>query len=1209
MIPIPSALLPNVDIFQSLPDFDSAKSQTELMTDRLVRTGLYFHKMKRTAGIDPARISTEMTSAASNIMAVYKERVESEYSSGVSPHFSDSQRVAEFILRLEEGSYSKESLAREFQSLSLDRHSEVFLLQHVSRLLAISSNEARDRIQADPYLLLEIQNDKNENIVEVLLQRLLQRASILPTLESIQYYSEYSSKDLLIELERSGHFSLFCWYVWYSRGGKDDPNFGNSTYGEDQIKGNPKILFEGRPSLIEEMISSFHSLDRNTQDPFHLVEKQEDNRDRHSVMVEMIKLFAQQDMRSALKYISRPGISLYFDSKELLEVAKICIEQDMKYVLQNLIAFNQLLSDRESRLELAKFCAGKDAYLANRYVNSFGLDPNTDSKELIELITVLANRAAGLTTRSIKDVGINIKDPKNQPFLIECAKVCAEQDGWKTGYCIEDFHIDPKSNQQVLVEIAKRCVIQAGSRIAHIIKSFGIDPIAGQEELRKIAKLCFNCDPVGDLLLYLKNFNLSSQEIVDSLAILSLMKVLLRDDYLNEASRFRPWLDTYLAVDISQFYSEGSKILTSLQKEKQESATSLEGSPVRLNYHLHHLMALCIGKTAKLLTTPAGVAGSNAVVHERLEDTLEKIFKVRNRSLQIYLTSVLANVAQDPDLIEKFSSLVKPGGTLHKPVGFEYALPILLSVASWCKDIPPDEFENVKTLVRATLSSIKDPIKDARKGLNITFFRTIKDLEEDLLSMRDKLHLFTEICRLNQGQAKVERFEKCLKYLQLLCQRGFFLKGLPDAFSRELSFKLLEDPCIEHSKMALFGDEPLTADLERLLESNYLDLCARQRSPFALELYAGRIRSLGDAGLKRQMTRFISNVLDGSFSKQRYDVTLSPHIEAIHETFPDLWSRWQVLPEVIELNTPRDLTGRSSAGVAAGAAVVAAASASAVSLHERESYLWLKEKLLTDRHFDSLGTLPTEINSYLFDESMYGNEESILASLNDKVAYPQMQRLCFSLCKKGITLNQTKAILTQLRDLVSADSSLKDSQWHRDINDRLILLSTEQKKGDFQVSITDNWQDLFLCGTEILGSCQRIDGDLDKNKCLLGYCLDGKIQMAAVKDKESGKIVSRALLKLLFRNEGGKLVPCLFLERIYPNSCSAEQLDALNALAMQRAQDLGVELYTINQNVPKERDSVPLQSLGCPAPFEYEDGGVGVSEGGKYTISGYKVRI
>lgn len=58
----------------------------------------------------------------------------------------------------------------------------------------------------------------------------------------------------------------------------------------------------------------------------------------------------------------------------------------------------------------------------------------------------------------------------------------------------------------------------------------------------------------------------------------------------------------------------------------------------------------------------------------------------------------------------------------------------------------------------------------------------------------------------------------------------------------------------------------------------------------------------------------------------------------------------------------------------------------------------------------------------------------------------------------------------------------------------------------WSIDNSDDPQDLFLCGTEVLGCCQKIGGDVDKNRALMGYVLDGKYRILAIKDP-SGKIV------------------------------------------------------------------------------------------------------
>ncbi|MCX6990355.1 MAG: hypothetical protein NTX49_04745, partial [Chlamydiae bacterium] len=639
----------------------------------------------------------------------------------------------------------------------------------------------------------------------------------------------------------------------------------------------------------------------------------------------------------------------------------------------------------------------------------------------------------------------------------------------------------------------------------------------------------------------------------------------------------------------------GSPILALLEKEKAASEKAGEDSPLKLNYRLHYLMALYVATESNRLGAP-GADGAPAGVDIIAQSTLEKLIALRSRPLQIYLTSILPKVTRNTHLLIHYNSLMQAGGTKKEHIGFEYARPILLALASWSQGIIDDDFDAAKSMIRGAIQANQTQIKDAKTGLNIACLTTLKALDSSPLSPKDKLHLFTEICRANPTKADAAHFEKSLKYLQLLCEMGFFSKVLPDSFRGEITFEALENTAMDQAKIALFGKEAIDPTLNALLQAKYLELGAAQRRPLALELYARRIRSLEHAGLNKELSRFITSVLNGSFPSERYDASLSSHLEMIQKNFPTLWSVWQLLPPAKELNYVREVGGRAPAGVAAQAAVEAS------PLQERDSYQWLKQKLITDRHFDSAGTLPLEITSFLSDESMFVDAESLVSTLSPESSYTEMQKLILRLCKKEISLGETISVLVQLQTLVAKDPMISGSQWKRDIDDRIQLLSVKQKEITFEVLLTDNWQDLFLSGSEVLGSCQSIDGDLDKNKCLLAYCLDGKIQMAAVRDKQTGKIVSRALLKLLLREEGGKLIPSLFLERIYPSPCPKDQEDALNELAIQRARDLGIELYTHNPDLPKAGELASLQSLSSPCPFEYEDGGVGVSANGVYTI-------
>ena len=218
----------------------------------------------------------------------------------------------------------------------------------------------------------------------------------------------------------------------------------------------------------------------------------------------------------------------------------------------------------------------------------------------------------------------------------------------------------------------------------------------------------------------------------------------------------------------------------------------------------------------------------------------------------------------------------------------------------------------------------------------------------------------------------------------------------------------------------------------------------------------------------------------------------------------------------------------------------------------------------------------------------------------------EIEKLCFRLCDETLSSEQQIKDLQTLKEKIESEEAFKDSEWKNDITSLLAQLTSSHKAVPSLIMVTDDPQDLLLSGTEVLGSCQRIDGNLSFSKCLLSYCLDGKIQMVAIKEASGGRIQARALTKLLFIEETApdgsmKRKPALFLERTYPRACSEEQETSIKQMAFERAKELGLELY---HYAPK--GGAKLISLGSNVPFEYEDGGAGVTNG-IYTISAEKV--
>lgn len=173
--------------------------------------------------------------------------------------------------------------------------------------------------------------------------------------------------------------------------------------------------------------------------------------------------------------------------------------------------------------------------------------------------------------------------------------------------------------------------------------------------------------------------------------------------------------------------------------------------------------------------------------------------------------------------------------------------------------------------------------------------------------------------------------------------------------------------------------------------------------------------------------------------------------------------------------------------------------------------------------------------------------------------------------------------------------------WRQSLPPRSFLTESDASLASEDVFIaedSDHWQDFLLLGTEVEGSCLRIDGNPEKSKCILAG-LDGKNRIITVKNSE-GKMRARAFLRLMWDTE--KKSPALFMERIYPRSVSEIQEEALLDLALRRADTLKVPLFTLNngKNLGPTRE---LQSHGSLAPYEYVDAhNLGVVIEGRFTI-------
>lgn len=181
-----------------------------------------------------------------------------------------------------------------------------------------------------------------------------------------------------------------------------------------------------------------------------------------------------------------------------------------------------------------------------------------------------------------------------------------------------------------------------------------------------------------------------------------------------------------------------------------------------------------------------------------------------------------------------------------------------------------------------------------------------------------------------------------------------------------------------------------------------------------------------------------------------------------------------------------------------------------------------------------------------------------------------------------------------LEKVFSFSSELKE-KWKRGYTSPLLSYIGKSCFEKWTIDDSDDPLDLFYSGTEVGGSCQRVGGNPGLNKALMGYVLDGKNRILAIKN-ECGIPVARAIIKLLW-DEGNKK-PVLFLEKNYPQTLKPEFRKALETFAKNRAKELGLDLLTKGESSGRR----VVVSLANKASYDYSDAAGGI-QNGSYKIS------
>ncbi|NGX57989.1 MAG: hypothetical protein K940chlam3_00890, partial [Chlamydiae bacterium] len=149
---------------------------------------------------------------------------------------------------------------------------------------------------------------------------------------------------------------------------------------------------------------------------------------------------------------------------------------------------------------------------------------------------------------------------------------------------------------------------------------------------------------------------------------------------------------------------------------------------------------------------------------------------------------------------------------------------------------------------------------------------------------------------------------------------------------------------------------------------------------------------------------------------------------------------------------------------------------------------------------------------------------------------------------ESFTTHKLREIEHLLRELSPESEFLNDIVELK----QMLKPSADRNVDAWMLVNSDDPLDLFLAGTEVSGSCQRVGGSACLNKGLMGYVMDGKHRIIAIKD-EHNKIVGRSIFRLLFDEKNQ--TPVLYYECVYPGTLKSEYKGAMQAFANECAED------------------------------------------------------
>ncbi len=861
-----------------------------------------------------------------------------------------------------------------------------------------------------------------------------------------------------------------------------------------------------------------------------------------SIRIRLAKLVATHPRSNLAVNFSFFQIS---EEKDRFEVAKIAVKYNSDDVKRYFKEFG--ITNQSHCIEIAKIGIEEDPNFSASFFGDFGIE---DENERIGLAKLLAVRNGGDVSHKIRYFSIT-----NQIALKEIALLAARQNGRKTSEYIDDYkikdenarievafaagdHIESEiggykiTSELVKYKIAKNAIEKGDpSKIIHNFIFWGINDERLRIKIGKIAARRNGPDVIEGLASTLK---ITDKKIVFKILLMAIQN---SEETFNKLETFSAGLNHELIPIFNKLADDNPSLDPILDQLQKIAVKYLREIPwietIKKNQNLQakkSLVCWLAYTVALCVEMDIGCDASNWIEKTKC---MEAILDYREPQIRYHLSHCLIKIATSPRKRRFYDNLQSRGST-------STTIPALVLTLLKLKNI--ERFKNkeldnpltLRPMIRALLTVLNEKklSKDDRSHILRNVFQS-DSLSENI----QLLKLYHTIIRFD-GIEKIKNNQQSKSSLELqtivseLFQNKIPVKEIPDFFNK---YQL-------H-----FGN------------FRYAD---------ALLVYASGINRLRDQKLLIALAQFVETVLEGSFYEERYVGSI--HLDRVFKDRAELLQEWKkgaVVPLVIgkEENTNEPI----------------------------DFFKILKRSVIEYGHLGQ-DKFPF-LKGFLKDEKgmLEGIGKALRTCEKGSVASNILlfERHCIRLAKSGLSLVEQKTEFKKMKEYFQ--SSINLPNFAVDIRDMEEALSgkTHDYEG-WTVVDTDNYEDLFLCGTEVLGSCQIINGDPELNKCLLGYVMDGKNRVIAVKNSE-GKIMARCILRVLWDSEN--LKPVLFMERFYPSVVKSVISEGLLGLVRQRAVALGLDLTT-NDGLGVDYNG-SVESLSSTAPYEYCDAGPGRTDG------------